>query len=115
MSTVLICGGRHFSNRRMLSEYMSAFPHPVTLVITGGASGADALAERWAETHHIPVRRFPADWKAHGKQAGPLRNQKMLDEGRPDFIVAFPGGIGTADMMRRARKADIEIFEPVEP
>lgn len=115
MSTVLICGGRRFSNRQMLKEYMDAFPHLVTQIITGGAPGADSLAEWWAEKKHIPVRKFRADWESHGKKAGPLRNQQMLDEGKPDYVVAFPGGLGTADMIRRARKADIEIFEPVEP
>lgn len=115
MSTVLVCGGRRFSNRRMLKEYMDAFPYAVTQIITGGAPGADSLAEWWAERKGIAVRQFRADWKAHGNKAGPLRNQQMLDEGKPDYVVAFPGGAGTADMIRRARKAGIEIFEPVEP
>jgi hypothetical protein len=53
----------------------------------------------------------PADWKAHGRAAGPIRNQRMIDEHRPELVVAAPGGRGTADMVRRARAAGIEVFE----
>ena len=52
---------------------------------------------------------MPADWTKHGKAAGPIRNQKMLDE-CPDLVVAFPGGKGTADMVRRAMKAGIDCW-----
>ena len=54
------------------------------------------------------IELFPADWKVRGRAAGHIRNQQMLDEGRPHLVVAFPGGRGTADMVRRARAAGIE-------
>jgi hypothetical protein len=57
----------------------------------------------------VPVVRYPADWARHGNAAGLVRNQQMLDDGKPDLAVAFPGGKGTADMVRRARKAGIPI------
>jgi hypothetical protein len=44
-------------------------------------------------------------------QAGPLRNQRMLDEGKPDLVVAFPGGGGTKDLVRRAVKAGVSVHE----
>jgi len=54
---------------------------------------------------------FPADWKSYGKGAGPIRNQLMLDEGKPDLVLAFHNDIsssrGTADMIRRAKKHGI--------
>lgn len=75
-------------------------------------TGADTLAGDWAHGFLIPVRSFPADWEErHGKRAGPIRNQMMLEEGRPDLVVAFPGGTGTADMVRRAREAGVEVME----
>jgi hypothetical protein len=49
-----------------------------------------------------------ADWSI-GRKAGPIRNQRMLDEHAPDLVVAFPGGRGTADMVRRARKSGVEV------
>jgi hypothetical protein len=51
------------------------------------------------------------DWKRHGPAAGPMRNQRMLDWG-PDLVVAFAGGKGTADMVRRARAAGVDVIEP---
>jgi hypothetical protein len=51
-----------------------------------------------------------ADWHWHGRAAGPIRNQKMLDWG-PDLVVAFAGGDGTACMMRLARAAGVEVIE----
>jgi hypothetical protein len=82
----------------------------VTLVISGCAHGADTLGIEWAEARGIEVARFPADWNVHGRAAGPIRNQQMLDEGRPNLVVAFPGGRGTADMVRKAREAGIELI-----
>lgn len=52
-----------------------------------------------------------ADWDGLGRKAGPIRNQRMLDEGKPDLVVAFPGDKGTADMVRRARTASLEVLE----
>ena len=79
-------------------------------VISGHASGADQMAEMWADENRIPLSIDPADWSRHGKSAGPIRNQQMLDEGKPDLVVAFPGGAGTADMVRRAERASIAVY-----
>jgi len=84
---------------------------PISSIIAGGARGADTMAKHLAHAWNVPFRMFKADWNKHGKAAGPLRNQRMLDEGKPDLVVAFPGGRGTADMVRRARAAGIEVRE----
>jgi hypothetical protein len=78
----------------------------ITLLIAGGARGADRLAEEWAKAQAIPCD-LSASWDGLGRKAGPIRNQRMLDEGRLDLVVAFPGGRGTADMLasRRSRLA----------
>lgn len=52
-----------------------------------------------------------ADWEDLGRKAGPIRNQRMLDDGRPELVVAFPGGPGTAHMCRIAREAGVEVIE----
>jgi hypothetical protein len=67
------------------------------------------LAGKWAESQGVTVEAYPADWKKHGRAAGPIRNQRMLDE-NPDILVAFPGGKGTADMVARARKASLTVI-----
>jgi hypothetical protein len=77
-----------------------------TLIIEGGARGADRIAKVIAIFMGIPVQEFPADWKTYGKKAGHLRNQQMLDE-NPDLVIAFhpSTGItpGTRDMVTRAQ------------
>jgi len=108
---VLVCGGRDFWDRMgafaALDEIHSHTP--ITAIISGCARGADTIGIEWAEQMHIRIDRFPADWKTHGKAAGPLRNQQMLDEGCPDLVVAFPGGSGTADMVKRALTQHFEV------
>ncbi len=75
--------------------------------INGGAAGADYLAWYWSGRFGIPCTVYKAEWDRQGKQAGPIRNQKMLDEGKPDLCIAFPGGVGTIDMLFRALKAGV--------
>ena len=106
---VLVCGGRSYRNRELVNVVLDH--SGATAIIEGGAKGADALAADWAIANGVPVHTFVADWHGHGPAAGPLRNQRMLDEGKPDKVVAFPGGRGTADMVRRAHKAGVEVFE----
>ena len=109
---VLVCGGRDFMDRTWLFRKLDALhsSRSVTMVISGCAPGADTLGIEWAESRGIEVVRFPADWNTHGRAAGPIRNQQMLDEAKPDLVVAFPGGRGTADMVRRAKAAGIELI-----
>ena len=111
---ILVCGGRGFSNRSRFDSIMDWFADAHDLVIIhGGARGADNLAGDWADVNRTGLEVYPADWDKYGKAAGFIRNQQMLDEGKPDLVVAFPGGNGTADMIRRARKAGIEVLKVV--
>ena len=106
---LLVCGGRDFANeaalRRILDKYHSKTP--VSVLIQGGARGADRLAANWARANGVECHEYPADWRQHGKRAGYLRNQQMLDEGKPDFVIAFPGGIGTNMMIKLSNLANI--------
>ena len=111
---LLVTGGRDYSDEatvtRVLNEIMPA------VLIVGDARGADALAREWATATNIergePVllHVFDADWDRYGKRAGPIRNQRMLDQGRPDLVLAFPGGRGTEDMCRRAKAAGVPVL-----
>lgn len=112
---LLVCGGRDFVDREAAFRYLDGWVEggaKVDVVIHGAARGADTLAGEWAAARGIPVLEFPADWKTHGKKAGPIRNQQMLDEGKPNFVVAFPGGAGTADMVGRAKAAGLPTMQP---
>jgi len=111
---VLIAGGRAYQDRDLLEhtlDHLHVARGPFTQVIHGGARGADRLAGEWATRRHIAIRQFPAQWNKNGRAAGPIGNQQMLDEGKPDLVIAFPGGRGTADMVRRAHAADVEVVE----
>ena len=111
---VLVFGGREYSDRQRVFRALDALhaKHTVTLVIHGGARGADTLGGQWAQERGLPVKVFMADWNTHGKRAGPLRNQQMLDEGKPDAAVGFPGGTGTQDMAGRLAKAGVKVWFP---
>jgi len=114
--TWLICGGRNFTDWEMFRSAMGDLIRLrgcPDLIVHGAARGADTFADKWAEVMALDVHRYPADWKAHGKSAGPIRNQQMLDARKPSLVVAFPGGKGTADMIARARKAGIDVAEIV--
>lgn len=110
---ILVCGGRDFDDYLFLTkglDYIAGYS-PITHIVTGGASGADALAERYGKEKNIPVSVHKAEWHKYGKAAGPKRNQRMLDEEKPDYVVAFPGGRGTTDMVRRARDQGFAVIE----
>ncbi|WP_340667881.1 DUF2493 domain-containing protein [Bradyrhizobium ottawaense] len=101
---VLVCGGRSFDNYEAVEKYLDMLNslHRFTLLIHGGAQGADTCAARWARSRHIDVRPYPAMWGAHGRAAGHIRNGQMLREGQPDMVVAFPGGRGTRNMLKQS-------------
>lgn len=81
----------------------------MTLLIHGDARGADRLAAEWALDNNVMVRPFPVNNTIDGPwpAAGVRRNARMLRESKPDFVIAFPGNTGTADMIRRARAANV--------
>lgn len=74
----------------------------------GETPGADRLAHRYALGLRWDVDPHPADWGRYGRAAGPIRNQEMADLGAV-LLLVFPGGAGTADMVRRAAAAGIPV------
>lgn len=107
---VLVCGGRAYNNRALLFDVLDVAhaANPIIELMHGDAPGADRLADEWAQGK-VAIRAFPAPWDALGNRAGPIRNQKMLDEGKPHLVIAFPGGRGTADMVKRAETAKVPV------
>tara|TARA_Y100000310_G_scaffold335913_1_gene419132 strand:+ start:427 stop:834 length:408 start_codon:yes stop_codon:yes gene_type:complete len=117
---VLVCGGRDYSNVERLYKVLdwvdgswesAESTGPISTIISGHARGADQLAEKYANEKNIPLEIYPAQWDVHGKSAGVIRNQEMLDEGLPDLVVAFPGGKGTAHMVKIAQKANVMMLQ----
>jgi hypothetical protein len=110
---VLVCGGRGFNDFEQLCVRLDMvhITDGIALLVHGGAQGADYLADRWARMRKVPRKPYPANWTRNGRAAGPIRNQTMLDNEPIDLVVAFPGGRGTADMVRRAKRAGISVQE----
>lgn len=109
---VLVCGSRDMplTQQKLVLDELRATG--ATHVIQGGARGADFMGKLAGLTLGCHVDEFPADWDTHGKSAGPIRNQKMLDQ-KPDLVLAFhpTTGItrGTNDMVTRSTRAGVEV------
>lgn len=110
---IVVTGGRKYADEAAVDRALSAVHRKrgIDILIQGGADGADRLCAEWAWNHSIPVATYNADWRTHGKAAGPKRNQRMIDEGKPDAAVAFPGGRGTADMVSRLVAANVPVWD----
>lgn len=110
---VIVCGGRTYNDKSFLDFFLDSFHSIYTIdtLIQGGARGADSLANEWAKQRNIQMVEFPAKWKEFGKIAGILRNLQMVEEGYPDYVVAFPGGKGTGHMVKLAKSLDIPYIE----
>lgn len=110
---VLVCGGTNYTDTKTFSQVMDEYhkKYVFTLVIQGGARGADFMAKMWAVDNNVDEKQFDAEWSKYGSAAGPLRNQRMINEGKPELVIAFPGGRGTADMIKRAKISRIEVLE----
>lgn len=116
MTRVLVCGGRSYGGWKFLSRELDRLNEEMSfsLIIHGGAPGADSLADSWANLRKIPRMVFKANWAKYGRAAGANRNRKMLVEGRPELVVAVPGGPGTAHMVEIAKKAGVRVVEFAE-
>lgn len=120
---VLVCGGREYglnrtdftAQRRTERELDAVLDEAHALVgigsiIHGNGGRADSLAHEWAMTRGIPSLAWPARWRTHGNPGGPIRNGYMLTL-KPELVIAFPGGTGTADMVRQAKAAGVPVYQ----
>ncbi len=102
-----VIGSRDFADYALLERSLlrNFRVEEIETVISGGARGADALAARFAGRYGLPLEVIPADWKKHGRKAGPVRNAEIVE--RADVLVAFWDGLsrGTRDSITRARLA----------
>lgn len=107
MTRAIVCGGRDYRNGVHLHNEMNKLHtrYKFTCIIEGGARGADELASCWADYNQIPKETYPAQWKRYGRSAGRRRNKQMIEEGKPDIVIAFPGGPGTRNMIIQATQA----------
>lgn len=110
---VLVCGGRDYDDAKRVYLVLDWLDElfGVEAVIHGNATGADTLAQEWCIKNDVVDYPFPPNWREYGTPAGPIRNKKMLIEGLPHVVIAFPGGIGTANMIKQAKEAGVPVGE----
>lgn len=85
-----IVGSRTFNNKALLENTLNNHKDRITLVVSGGAKGADSLGESWAVQNNIPVKVFKPEWHKYGKSAGTVRNKLIIQE--CDMCIAFWDG-----------------------
>lgn len=106
---IIIAGGRNFENYLLLKLKCDAILKnvQVTEIVSGKATGADTLGERYAKERGYKVNPFQADWDKHGKSAGYIRNKAMAEYA--DCLIAFWDGKskGTGHMINLANEGGI--------
>lgn len=115
---IIVAGGRDFSDYQLTADTLDALLRELKAkeitIVSGGCRGADALGEAYARAHGISVKRFPADWKAYGRAAGPIRNAQMAEYASQEkgILLAFWNGTsrGTASMIRLAEKKGLDVI-----
>ena len=107
---VLFTGSRRWEDRAKVMAIMATLPIDA-VVIVGECRGLDEMVIEEAEKRGLQIQLYVADWTAHGRAAGPKRNQRMIDEGKPTEAHAFPldDSRGTWDCVRRCQKAGVPI------
>ena len=115
---ILVCGGRHY-NSSDLYDFLDKYVRPLSkkknvIIVHGCAYGADTMAGEWAKARNIQTDEYPADWDKHGRKAGHIRNQEMLDSG-VNLVIACPGGRGTENMILIATNTAVPVVRVITP
>jgi len=120
---VIVSGQRDWKGRKCAKKMVTRLMQlpSNTLIIHGNAEGADRMADKIAKLLGLDIKRYPlykSDWKRHGKAAGVLRNQRMINDNKPDLVLCFftkySESKGTKDMLRRAQEYGCD-WESIAP
>jgi len=108
---LIVAGGRDFKDISMIEHALDHLTgnYPIHMIITGGCTGVDTIAHKWAIKNGIQTCEMPANWGWHGKKAGPLRNRLMAEIGT--HLMVFNGGRGTASMVYYAELDGLDIID----
>lgn len=115
---IIIAGSRtiedeHTVKAALLKAIKEWQPRVITEIVTGGASGVDAIGKKIAEDYGVAHREFPADWDQHGKRAGYLRNVQMAEYADALMLVWDGSSRGSKMMLDIARDRGLRIQEVV--
>ena len=109
---LLVCGGRHFDDLTMVEEWLERIHalRPVSVLIHGGLPGLGLALENWARRNDVRLIRYPSNFSL-GKRGDFERDDFMLEDGRPDALLAFPGGVRTARLLDRAKGLGLDTLQ----
>ena len=109
---IVIVGSRSFSNYSFMKKCILNIidVNIIDYIISGGAKGADSLAEVFAKDYNIRTMIFKPNWKKYGRAAGVIRNTDIINNA--DIVIAFPIGDskGTYNSINKAKKADKKVY-----
>lgn len=106
---VIIAGSRTITDPIEVETAIKNSGFEITEVICGGAQGVDSLGAAWANIHAIPCTFFMAEWDAHGKAAGPIRNSEMAANADALILIYDGKSRGSADMLMKASTKGLKI------
>ncbi len=103
-----IVGSRTFNDYEYMKSVLKWYN--IRKIVSGGAKGADKLAERYALEYDIPNQVFEADWNRHGKAAGPIRNKQIIEA--CEELIAFHDGKskGTMHSIKFAKQNNKPVY-----
>lgn len=106
-----VIGSRGFCDFEKLNSELTILntSKKISVIISGGAKGADSLAENWAKEHGIPVRVILPDWKKFGRGAGPIRNKLIIDECEQSIAFWDGQSKGTLQAINYAKEKKVPI------
>jgi len=110
-----VIGSRTYINRQKIFEELTLFhlEKSISLIISGGAKGADLLAQEWAQSAGVETQIFLPDWKKFGKSAGVIRNKNIIDS--CEYCIAFWDGISKGTLnsinLAKAKKISLKIIK----
>jgi hypothetical protein len=116
----VVSGSRDFTDYDVLLDAIAESNFEITEIVSGAclnedygnaySKGVDGLGERYAHENKIPVKYFPADWKTHGRAAGPYRNSQMAEYADALIAIKKPSSAGTANMIRCANEQGLKVY-----
>jgi hypothetical protein len=113
---LIIAGGRDFAQKESMFALLDDLHKAKAIheLVHGHCpTGADHFADLWCALKGVKCTRVPADWMKHGKAAGPIRNQMMVDQHKDAaFLLVFPGGRGTANCVSAAVRSGVSVYLP---
>lgn len=108
---LIICGGRHFRDMALVERELTRIhaANPIDVLVHGGSAGIGMPAEAWGNEHDVHIVRYPP-CRCSGRSSDARRDMFMLSDGRPDAILAFPGGRRTKALVQMAEAQGIPVI-----